>query len=61
MSNMVLHEFCHEAIDASSCRRQPLKHVRAWDILIERPQHGFELAYYFLCAVDEIQFFPGKM
>ena len=54
VANVVFHEFSHEAVDGSPCRRKPLKNVRALFVIIERTQNGLQLPDDLFCPVDKV-------
>ena len=61
VSNVVFHQFAHEAVDGAACGRQTLQHFRALFILVEAAKDAFELADDFLGAVDQVQFFARSV
>jgi hypothetical protein len=61
IEDVVLHELGHQAVDGAASSGQAVKHFGALLVLIEAFEDGFQLADDFLGAVDEIQFFSGRM
>jgi hypothetical protein len=59
ISNVIFHEFSHEAIDGAAGCGEALEGVGARLVFIEGAQNAFELADDFFSAVDEIEFFSG--
>jgi len=54
ITNMVLHEFGHQAVDCASGCSEALKNVGTTGILIQRPENRLKLTDDFLGSVDEI-------
>ena len=57
ITNMVLHEFGHQAVDGAARRRQALQDVGALLVVIQGAQDAFQLADDFFRARDQIEFF----
>jgi len=61
ISNVILHEFGHEAVDGPARGGEALEGIGAGFVVVERAQNAFKLADDFFRAVDEIQFFFRSM
>jgi hypothetical protein len=57
VSNVVFHEFSHEAVDGSSGSREPLQDVGALFVIVQRSQNGLQLPDDLFGPVDQVQFF----
>jgi len=54
ITNMVLHEFGHQAVDCTSGCSEALENVGTTRILIQRSENRLKLTNHFLGSVDEI-------
>jgi hypothetical protein len=61
VADVILHQFSHEAIDGSAGSGEALQHFRALFVIIQGPMNGFELADDFFGAVNQIDFFCGRV
>jgi hypothetical protein len=61
VSDVVFHQFAHEAIDGAARGGQTLQHFGALLIFIEAAENALELANDFLAACDEVEFFARGM
>jgi len=61
VSDVVLHQFAHKAVDGATGGGQALKHFRALLIFVEAAKDAFELADNLFGASDKIEFFARCM
>ncbi len=61
VSNVVFHQFAHEAVDGAARGGQALQHFRALLIFVKAAEDTFELADDFLGASDKVEFFARSM
>jgi hypothetical protein len=61
ITDVVLHEFRHQAVDSSTGGGQALESIRARIVLVEGAKDAFELADDFFGAVNQVQFFSRCM
>jgi hypothetical protein len=61
VSDVVFHQFGHEAVDGAASGGETLKSVGARLVFIEGAEDAFELANDFLGAIEEVEFFAGGM
>jgi hypothetical protein len=61
VSDVVFHQFGHEAVDGAASGGEALESVGARLVFIEGAEDTFELANNFLGAIDEVEFFAGGM
>ncbi len=57
VSNVVFHQFCHEAVDGAASGGEALQNIGAGIVGVKGAQSAFELADDLLGAVDKVQFF----
>jgi len=56
VANMVFRGGGHEAVDRTSCSREPLQSICTFFSIIERAQNGLHLPDGFRRSVDKVQF-----
>jgi hypothetical protein len=57
ISNVILHELAHQAIDCSTRGGESLKNIGALIIVSQTAKDTLELPDDLLCSIDQIQFF----
>jgi hypothetical protein len=54
---VIFEQLAHQAVDRSARRREPLQHVGALLVLVQRAQDAFELPDHLLGPRNQIQLF----
>ena len=61
IADVVFHQLGHEAVDGAAGGGEALEGFGAGFVFIEGAEDAFELADNFLGAIEEVEFFAGKM